>query len=60
MKSLLSFLLLLLVAAVQALSSTGSRLLVIFDDEADREGYKTFFGDIKGIGLAFLPKELHG
>lgn len=51
MKTLLSFLVLLLAAVVQAVSSTGSRLLVVLDDAADKGEYSTFFGDLTSIDL---------
>lgn len=47
--SLFSFLLLCVFGAVvQALSSSGSRLLVIIDDVADKERYSKFWGDLQG------------
>lgn len=49
MKSLFSFLVLLLAAVVQAVSSTGSRLLVILDNVADKDRYSTFLGDLAGM-----------
>lgn len=49
MKTFLSFFVLLLAAVVQAVSSTGSRLLVVLDDAADKGKYSTFFGDLKGM-----------
>ena len=48
MKSFLSFLVLLLAAVVQAASSTGSRLLAVFDDVAEKESYSKFLGDLEG------------
>lgn len=51
MKALFSFLFLLLAAAVQALSATGSRLLVILDDVADKSEYSTFLGDLTSMFL---------
>lgn len=51
MKTFLSFVLLLLAAVVQAISSTGSRLLVVLNDPADKDKYSTFFGDLTGMIL---------
>lgn len=48
MRWLLSFLLLSFAAAVQALSSSGTRLLVILEDEADKGLYSTFWSDLEG------------
>ncbi|KAI0439061.1 Dolichyl-diphosphooligosaccharide--protein glycosyltransferase subunit WBP1 [Xylaria telfairii] len=52
MRSLVSFLVLLLVAAVQAISSSGAnRLLVILEDVAEKDGYSKFLGDLEGRGF---------
>ncbi|KAI3335430.1 Dolichyl-diphosphooligosaccharide--protein glycosyltransferase subunit WBP1 [Ustulina deusta] len=52
MRSLVSFLLLALVAAVQAISSNGgNRLLVILEDVAEKDGYTKFLGDLEGRGF---------
>ncbi|KAI0535315.1 Dolichyl-diphosphooligosaccharide--protein glycosyltransferase subunit WBP1 [Xylaria digitata] len=52
MRSLVSFLLLALVASVQAISSSGgNRLLVILEDVAEKDGYTKFFGDLEGRGF---------
>ncbi len=40
-------LLLAAVSAVQALSVTGSRLLAVFDDVADKATYSSFLGDLE-------------
>lgn len=48
MRSLVSFLLLLLAAVAQAVSSRGERLLVVLDDVAEKAGYSKFFGDLEG------------
>lgn len=49
MRSWFSYTLLLLAAAVvQAVSSAGSRLLVIMDEDGDRSGYSTFFWRSEG------------
>ncbi|KAI3321628.1 Dolichyl-diphosphooligosaccharide-protein glycosyltransferase 48kDa subunit [Xylariaceae sp. AK1471] len=51
MRSLVSLLVLLLVAAVEAISSSGNRLLVILEDVADKAGYSKFLGDLEGRGF---------
>ncbi|KAI0424819.1 Dolichyl-diphosphooligosaccharide--protein glycosyltransferase subunit WBP1 [Xylaria sp. FL1042] len=52
MRSLVSFLLLALVGAVQAISSSGgNRLLVILEDAAEKDGYSKFLGDLEGRGF---------
>ncbi|KAI1803734.1 Dolichyl-diphosphooligosaccharide-protein glycosyltransferase 48kDa subunit [Daldinia bambusicola] len=51
MKSFLSFVLLLFVALVQAISSSGNRLLVVLEDVAEKEGYSKFLGDLEGRGF---------
>ncbi|KAI1178925.1 Dolichyl-diphosphooligosaccharide--protein glycosyltransferase subunit WBP1 [Nemania sp. FL0916] len=53
MKSLVSFLLLVLAATVQAISANGgNRLLVILEDVAEKDGYSKFLGDLEGRGFA--------
>lgn len=47
MKSFLSLLLLGLVGLVQALSSTGNRLLVVLEEASDKSKYSSFFGDLE-------------
>jgi oligosaccharyltransferase complex subunit beta len=49
MRSLISFVLLLLAAVAQAISSSGDRLLVVLDNVADKTGYTKFFGDLDGM-----------
>ncbi|KAI0101317.1 Dolichyl-diphosphooligosaccharide--protein glycosyltransferase subunit WBP1 [Nemania sp. FL0031] len=52
MRSLVSFLLLVLAAAVQAISSNGgNRLLVILEDVSEKDGYSKFLGDLEGRGF---------
>ncbi|KAI0395610.1 Dolichyl-diphosphooligosaccharide--protein glycosyltransferase subunit WBP1 [Xylariaceae sp. FL0594] len=51
MRSLVSFLLLLLVAVVQAISSSGDRLLVILEDVGDKAKYSKFLSDLEGRGF---------
>lgn len=48
MTSLTSFLLLLFTAAAQAISSSGSRLLVVLEDVAEKAQYSKFLGDLEG------------
>ena len=48
MKSLLSFLVLLLAAVAQALSVGGRRILAIWDDQADQSNYSKFVRDLEG------------
>jgi oligosaccharyltransferase complex subunit beta len=47
MRFLLSLFVLCFVAIAQAVSSTGSRLLVILDDVAEKAGYTKFLGDLE-------------
>ncbi|KAI5293014.1 oligosaccharyl transferase glycoprotein complex, beta subunit, partial [Ascosphaera acerosa] len=57
--SLLSLLLGLL-GLTHALSSSGSRLLVVLGESAEREGFSQFFGDLedRGYQLTFrTPKD---
>ena len=44
----LLFFILCLFAAVNALSSSGSRLLVVIEDETQKDLYSTFWGDLEG------------
>jgi len=48
MRSLLSFLLLGLLGLVHALRSSGSRLLVVIEEVAEKEKYSTLWGDLEG------------
>lgn len=48
MRWLFSFLLLGFLGLVQALSSSGNRLLVVLEDLTEREKYSKFFGDLEG------------
>ncbi|KAI1852045.1 hypothetical protein JX265_008150 [Neoarthrinium moseri] len=50
MRSLISFVLLLLAAVASAISVTGERLLVVLDDVAEKAAYSKFFGDLDGRG----------
>jgi len=47
MRAVLSFLLLAFLGAVRALSSTGSRLLVVLEDAAEKTKYSQFWGDLE-------------
>ncbi|KAF2758947.1 dolichyl-diphosphooligosaccharide-protein glycosyltransferase [Pseudovirgaria hyperparasitica] len=52
MKWLLSFLLLALLGAVQAASSSGNRLLVLVEELADRDKYSQFLSDLQARGFS--------
>lgn len=49
MRWLFSFLLLTLLSLVQALSSSGSKLLVVIEEAAEKEKYSQFLGDLGGV-----------
>lgn len=49
MRWLLSILLLGLLGAVNALSSSGNRLLVVLSDLAEKDSFSQFFGDLEGL-----------
>lgn len=51
MKSLLSLFVVLLASLVSAISSTGDRLLAVFDDVADKASYSKFLGDLESRGF---------
>ncbi|KAI1460226.1 Dolichyl-diphosphooligosaccharide-protein glycosyltransferase 48kDa subunit [Annulohypoxylon moriforme] len=51
MKSLISFVVLFWVVLVNAVSSSGDRLLVVLEDVAEKEGYSKFLGDLEGRGF---------
>ena len=48
MRWLLSFLLLGLLAIVQAASSSGNKLLIVLEELAEKSKYSKYFGDLKG------------
>ena len=48
MRWFLSLLLLGLLTAVNALSSSGNRLLVVLEELGDKEKYSRFLGDLEG------------
>ncbi|KAF2807227.1 Dolichyl-diphosphooligosaccharide-protein glycosyltransferase 48kDa subunit [Mytilinidion resinicola] len=50
MRWLFSFLVLALLGAVQALSSSGSRLLVVLEELAEKDKYSEFWDDLRGRG----------
>lgn len=50
--SCLTLLLLAALSAVQAVSTTGSRLLAILDDPAEKASYSKFLGDLEGRGFS--------
>ena len=47
MRSLFSLCLFLFAAVVSALSTSGTRLLAILDDVAEKENYSKFLGDLE-------------
>ena len=47
MRAFISLFLLALVSVVQALSSTGTRLLVVLEDAAEKTKYSKFWGDLE-------------
>jgi len=49
MRWLFSFLLLGLLAAVEAVSSSGNQLLVVLEELADKTKYSKYFGDLEGM-----------
>lgn len=51
MRWLLSFLLLGLLSVVQALSSSGSNLLVILEELAEKSKYSKYLADLEGMGI---------
>jgi oligosaccharyltransferase complex subunit beta len=48
MRWLFSFLLFGILGVVRALSYSGSRLLVVLEEESEREKYAVFMGDLSG------------
>lgn len=56
MRWLLSFLTLAIVAVVEAASFTGNRLLVVLDEQADREKYSVFLEDLTGKCIFLVLK----
>ena len=58
MRWLLSFLVLAIVAVVKAASFTGNRLLVVLDEQAEREKYSVFLEDLTGKCIFLLLEQL--
>lgn len=60
MRSLLSFLLLYFAGIVAAVSSSGSRLLVVLEDAAEKSKYSRFWKDLEGKAdfLCFIRQRL--
>lgn len=61
MRCFLSLLLLGLVSLARAISTTGSRLLVVIEDAAEKVKYSTLWKDLEGMfncALAGLPIEI--
>ena len=48
MRWFFSILFLTLAASINALSSTGSRLLIVIEEAAEKEKYSQFWGDLEG------------
>lgn len=57
MKGLLSLLFFALLGAVQALSSTGSRLLVVIEELAEKEKYSKFWTDLECESTLFTADQ---
>ncbi|KAF2660347.1 Dolichyl-diphosphooligosaccharide-protein glycosyltransferase 48kDa subunit [Lophiostoma macrostomum CBS 122681] len=51
MRWLFSLVVVALLAAVQAVSFTGKRLLVVLDEASEKEKYSVFLGDLEGRGF---------
>ncbi len=49
MRWLLSFLLLGLLSVVQAVSSSGNKLLVVLEELADKSKYSKYLADLEGV-----------
>jgi oligosaccharyltransferase complex subunit beta len=60
MRWLIPFLLVPILRAVQALSSTGTRLLVVVEEATEQEKYSQLWGDLKGelLGGIDYPSEV--
>lgn len=56
MRWLLSFFLLALLSLVQALSSSGNRLLVVIEEAAEQSKYSKFWTDLEGDSYWFEAK----
>ncbi|KAF7546047.1 hypothetical protein G7Z17_g8697 [Cylindrodendrum hubeiense] len=62
MRSLVSFVLLLFTALVSALSSSGTRLLVVLDAVEEKDAYSTFFTDLveRGYEITYETPKSEG
>lgn len=49
MRRLFSFLVLALLGVVQALSSSGRRLLIVLEEASEKAKYSTFWEDLEGL-----------
>lgn len=49
MRGFLSFLILLGLGIVQALSTSGNRLLVVLEELKEKDNYSIFFGDLESM-----------
>jgi hypothetical protein len=58
MRWLLSFLLLGLAAVAQAVSSSGSKLLVVLEELADKTKYSKYLGDLESKDNSIIPSSL--
>jgi len=54
MRWLFSFLLLGLFAAVDAVSSSGNKLLVILEELGEKAKYSKYFGDLEGMNVVLF------
>ena len=52
MRWLFTFVSLALLSLVQALSSSGNRLLVVIEEASEKEKYSQFWGDLEGARKA--------
>ena len=57
MRWLFSLLFLAFITIVRALSSTGSRLLVVIEEASEKEKYSQFWGDLEGALGTITPSE---
>lgn len=59
MRTIISVLLLAFLRCVQALSSTGGRLLVVLEEASEKDLFSKFWGDLKGTRLSSQPRDVH-
>jgi hypothetical protein len=57
MRSLVLSILLALLGVVQAISSTGNRLLVVLEDESQKASFSKFWSDLEGPRPPFKASE---